>query len=224
MAYLEYRRYGWPERIDRHRRSTSFHRYWDYYGRVMEWKSRHRIAWWTANFAAERFENEALRHRLGLCPNDPGRSGPPHGFRRATINCRSVDNYDAPEVDCQRPIGSSEIQVDDCEDDPVFEMEVTEDMLAFLEKSDQHRRQLRAERKAAVIQEKKNAISEEDVACGPPGERPGAKRTAEMKQLYGRRAATIHGMETAVQLGFHRNCDHHQPKLWPNIPIRLQFK
>ena len=58
----------------------------------------------------------------------------------------------------------------------------------------------------------------------PPSERPGVRRTTEMKQLYGAGAAMIHGMETAMQLNFDRNCDLKQPKLWPNLPLTIKFK
>ena len=57
----------------------------------------------------------------------------------------------------------------------------------------------------------------------PPAERPGVKRTSEMKLLYGNGAAMIHGMETAMQLTFDRNCDIKQPKLWPQLPLNIKF-
>jgi len=55
----------------------------------------------------------------------------------------------------------------------------------------------------------------------PPLERPGERRGAEMKKLYGTSAAKIQGMETAMQLTFDRNCDRKQPKSWPVIPLKL---
>lgn len=54
-----------------------------------------------------------------------------------------------------------------------------------------------------------------------PAERPGERRSAEMKRLYGKDAAKIQGMETAMQLTFDRNCDRKQPKYWPVIPLNL---
>lgn len=64
----------------------------------------------------------------------------------------------------------------------------------------------------------KTSITEE-----APKERPGVRRTFEMKQLYGIDAAKIHGMETAMQLTFDRNCDRLQPKLWPIMPFKIKF-
>ena len=56
-----------------------------------------------------------------------------------------------------------------------------------------------------------------------PSEQPGARRTAEMKMLYGTGSAMIHGMETAMQLNFNRNCDRKQAKMWPQIPLKIKF-
>lgn len=55
----------------------------------------------------------------------------------------------------------------------------------------------------------------------PPLERPGERRGAEMKKLYGEDAAKILAMEAAMQLTFDRNCDLKQPKYWPVIPLKL---
>lgn len=55
----------------------------------------------------------------------------------------------------------------------------------------------------------------------PPNERPGERRGAEMKKLYGEDAAKIQAMEAAMQLTFDRNCDLKQPKYWPVIPLKL---
>ena len=45
----------------------------------------------------------------------------------------------------------------------------------------------------------------------------------EMKMLYGKGAAMIHGMETALQMNFDRNLDVRQPKMWPNMPFKIVF-
>lgn len=58
-------------------------------------------------------------------------------------------------------------------------------------------------------------------SVAPPNERPGERRGAEMKKLYGEDAAKIQAMEAAMQLTFDRNCDLKQPKYWPVIPLKL---
>lgn len=55
----------------------------------------------------------------------------------------------------------------------------------------------------------------------PPAERPGERRAAEMKLLYGDSAAKIQAMEAAVQLSFNKHFDRKQPKYWPIIPLKF---
>lgn len=70
---------------------------------------------------------------------------------------------------------------------------------------------------ACVLANRKTATTQ------APTERPGARRTQEMKLLYGKGAAMIHGMETAMQMTYDRNTDILQPKLWPNMPLKIVF-
>lgn len=65
------------------------------------------------------------------------------------------------------------------------------------------------------------AVSWLSSSAAPPSERPGARRGAEMKKLYGEDAAKMQAMEAAMQLSFDRNCDLKQPKYWPVIPLKL---
>ncbi|WAQ98161.1 GEMI8-like protein [Mya arenaria] len=92
-----------------------------------------------------------------------------------------------------------------------IEMEITQDMIDFFAKSDEHRRQ-----RVKVGGERVPTVD-------APKERPGARRTAEMKLLYGKGAAMIHGMETALQMAFDRNTDTKQPRVWPNMPLKIVF-
>lgn len=48
-----------------------------------------------------------------------------------------------------------------------------------------------------------------------------AKADDSYEELYGTAAPTIRAMETTIQVQFHSNCDRKQPKLWPNMPLRL---
>lgn len=57
--------------------------------------------------------------------------------------------------------------------------------------------------------------------AAPPCERPGERRRAEMRKLYGEDAAKILAMEASMQLAFDRNCDLKQPRYWPVIPLKL---
>jgi gem associated protein 8 len=64
-------------------------------------------------------------------------------------------------------------------------------------------------------------FADSDHAVLLPRQQVGLQRTQEMKLMYGEAAPMILGMETAMQLSFDRNCDLRQPKLWPNIPLKL---
>lgn len=110
-----------------------------------------------------------------------------------------------------------------------FEMEITPDMLDFFRHSAKHKKERDAKKKEQKASEDER-IDIGDVNAGknkatvlPPSDRPGFRRTTEMRLLYGKGAAMIHGMETAMQLNYDRNCDLQQPKLWPQLPINIKF-
>ncbi|XP_046354082.2 gem-associated protein 8-like [Haliotis rufescens] len=112
-----------------------------------------------------------------------------------------------------------------------MELEITDEMLDFFATSQKHRKQREAEKKEEIAREKKDKrINIEDVrgqqrerTSEAPSERPGLRRTSEMKLLYGKGAAMIHGMETALQMTYDRHLDANQPKYWPNMPLRVHF-
>ncbi|KAJ9587772.1 hypothetical protein L9F63_018798 [Diploptera punctata] len=62
---------------------------------------------------------------------------------------------------------------------------------------------------------------DDDDTVLPPQKQVGAERNEQMQLLYGKATPMIMGMETAMQLSFDRNRDLKQPKLWPNIPLKL---
>jgi gem associated protein 8 len=45
-----------------------------------------------------------------------------------------------------------------------------------------------------------------------------------MTKIYGKGAAMIHGMETALQMTYDRSVDIRQPPCWPNMPLKIVFK
>merc|ERR1712004_175660 len=112
-------------------------------------------------------------------------------------------------------------------------MEFTAEMLDFFSQSAKHRQEREAKKEAK--KEDGTTENQDYVQLGeeqasqnatvlPPTERPGVKLTSEMKYLYGKGAAMIHGMETAMQLNYDRNCDRKAPRLWPNLPLNITFK
>lgn len=120
------------------------------------------------------------------------------------------------------------VAVEQAEDSDMFcDINIDEDLLKFLSASAKHRRERDAKKKEEEKDENFGELTIDfDTFKGTsaaPKERPGLRRTAEMKMLYGKGAAMIHGMETAMQLTFDRNVDIKQPKPWPNLPINIKF-
>ncbi|XP_014673251.1 PREDICTED: gem-associated protein 8-like [Priapulus caudatus] len=139
----------------------------------------------------------------------------------------------APEstTDCDGRVADGNGDDDDVE----LEMEITEEMKEFFAISARHRQERDAAKRrptttrdAAGEEGEGDYVLAEDVSSlhiratvAPPAERPGVRRAAEMRELYGAGHAMIHGMETAMQLSYDRDCDIKQPKLWPSIPLNL---
>lgn len=67
------------------------------------------------------------------------------------------------------------------------------------------------------------AKADEVPASLAPTERPGVRRTQELKELYGAGSPMIQAMETAMQMSFDRFLDESQPSLWPNMPLKINF-
>ncbi|XP_069129706.1 gem-associated protein 8-like [Argopecten irradians] len=123
--------------------------------------------------------------------------------------------------------GSTNEQASDSESE-VFEMEITDDMVEFFAKSEQHKKERDA--KKTEKEEEDNRLDLEGAKAtksapttAAPQERPGVRRTQEMVLLYGKGAAMVHGMETAMQMSYDRNMDILQPKYWPNMPLKISF-
>ncbi|GFN74624.1 gem-associated protein 8-like [Plakobranchus ocellatus] len=125
-----------------------------------------------------------------------------------------------------------EKQEEDGKEEMEMEMEITEEMMDFFKTSLKHRMERDLAKNGASREDGSPEIrmNIEDAISGqaaptsaPPQERPGARRAQEMKQLYGAGAPMIHGMETALQMTFDRIQDKFQPKLWPNMPLKIIF-
>ncbi|XP_060065863.1 gem-associated protein 8-like [Ylistrum balloti] len=123
---------------------------------------------------------------------------------------------------------SQETQHGSDSESEVFEMEITDDMVEFFAKSEQHKKERDAQ-KTEKLQEDSRLdlegakLTKKAPTTAAPHERPGARRTQEMILLYGKGAAMVHGMETAMQMSYDRNMDILQPKYWPNMPLKINF-
>lgn len=129
-------------------------------------------------------------------------------------------------------------------------MELSEEMRQFFLQSQKHREELKELRLAINQKEHAERTKDGDMAhkdaeedesyddefemsftsskkgkkkhiIGAPVEQPGRRRAEEMKILYGKDSPAIHGMETAIQMQFDRNCDKKQPSFWPTVPLKM---
>ncbi|NXM07033.1 GEMI8 protein, partial [Tyrannus savana] len=104
-------------------------------------------------------------------------------------------------------------------------MEITEELRQFFAETERHREELRRQQQLEAedpyVEADQDLHRRTERSVEPPRERPGERRMAEMKKLYGADAAKIQAMEAAMQLIFDRNCDKKQPKYWPIIPLKL---
>nr|XP_033805309.1 gem-associated protein 8 isoform X2 [Geotrypetes seraphini] len=213
-----------------------YSRYWLHYNQAMYWLYRHKRAY--------RKAIESLYHPSwypGLLSNirysDWGGAEPssithysssygantrpryPYVFSQQSLKGHSANQQDS---ECDNE-SESEEQGIECD---VSNMEITEELRQYFAQTERHREELR---KQQELEAEHNIYVEADhdlhAANGrsvqPPMERPGERRGAEMKKLYGEDAAKIQAMETAMQLNFDRNCDKKQPKYWPVIPMKL---
>ncbi|XP_076446794.1 gem-associated protein 8-like [Babylonia areolata] len=139
-------------------------------------------------------------------------------------NCSTLSQSSEEEKPGQGETTESAVEGAEKEED----MQITEELLDFFAHTHKHRQERDAlKSKEGEKEEKHINIGEGEGmkkrTSSAPAERPGSKRTSEMRLLYGKGAAMIHGMETALQMTFDRNSDVLQPRLWPNMPLRVIF-
>ncbi|XP_076009333.1 gem-associated protein 8-like [Genypterus blacodes] len=189
-------------------------RYWQHYQQSMAWYQRHRRAYQKAWEAA-------------YGPAYGPTYGPTCRPRQRTCSSRRDAHWhgggsDSREEEDGGEESSEESQIE-CD---VSNMEISDELRQYFAQTERHREELKKQMEAE--QQDVYVTADQDlrsVSCrsstAAPFERPGERRGAEMKKLYGEDAAKIQAMEAAMQLKFDRNCDLKQPKYWPVIPLKL---
>ncbi|XP_077423626.1 gem-associated protein 8 [Vanacampus margaritifer] len=180
--------------------SPAYSRYWQHYQQAMAWHQRHRRAYQKAFEAAY----GPIYHRRQRA-------------RYADWRARQSDSGEGASS------SDSEIECD------VSNMEISEELRQYFAQTEKHREELRRQQQLEAERHDNYVPADQDLrgrasrqaSVAPPSERPGERRAAEMKKLYGEDAAKILAMETAMQLTFDRKCDLKQPKYWPVIPLKL---
>ncbi|KAK2856965.1 hypothetical protein Q5P01_005700 [Channa striata] len=188
--------------------SPVYSRYWQHYQQAMGWHQKHRRAYQKAVEAA---------YGPGYC-QERNRGRPQRYADWHSEECDSEDGEDREEE------GSSDSELE-CD---VSNTEISEELRQYFSQTERHREELKKQQQMEAEQHDSYVQADQDLrsvsrrsTAAPPCERPGERRVAEMKKLYGKDAAKILAMEAAMQLTFDRNCDLKQPKYWPVIPLKL---
>ncbi|KAM4683240.1 gem-associated protein 8 isoform 2-T3 [Amazona ochrocephala] len=212
-------------------------KYWKHYDLAMRWMRRHQRAY---RKAMESFYHLPW-HPPAAFPtshySDWDGNGLPHtqsyssSYRPGgrAVYQREAQQYADAHQEREDADGDSEME-EDSESDGEIEydlsnMEITEELRQFFAQTEAHREELR--RQQQLEAENQYVEADQDLhkwtgrSVQPPTERPGERRMAEMKRLYGAEAEKIQAMEAAMQLVFDRSCDKKQPKYWPIIPLKL---
>ncbi|XP_008851097.1 gem-associated protein 8 isoform X1 [Nannospalax galili] len=222
-------------------------RYWQHYHLAMAWMQSHQNAyrnarehclispwyvpqsvlpWSTIYYEAGDLQSQAFQGQHTAWQNSHYSSShfessgqPLHDSSRAQPYAREDQAlYEEEEVESESDDG---IECD------LSNMEITDELRQFFAETERHREERRqqqkldAERLGDYVNADHGLYCDYQRSAEPPSERPGERRQAEMKRLYGDSAAKILAMEAAVQLNFDKCCDRKQPKYWPVIPLKF---
>ncbi|XP_023142530.2 gem-associated protein 8 isoform X2 [Amphiprion ocellaris] len=186
--------------------SPVYNRYWLHYQQAMSWHRRHQQAY-----------RKALQ--AGYGPEYWQEQHPNSHQRYADWN---EDESEGGGDGDKESSSDSDIECD------VSNMDISEELRQYFAQTERHREELKKQQQLEAEQQDGYVPADRDLrdvswrsSIAPPSERPGERRAAEMKKLYGEDAAKISAMEAAMQLTFDRNCDLKQPKYWPVIPLKL---
>ncbi|XP_029306218.1 gem-associated protein 8 [Cottoperca gobio] len=181
--------------------SPVYSRYWQHYQQAMAWNQRHQRAYRKALEAA--YGHAHIREQ------------------RPSSQPQRYADWNAGEGD-EESSSDGEIECD------VSNMEISEELRQYFAQTEKHKEELKKQQLIEAEQHDSYVPADQDLrgsswrsSMAPPSERPGERRGAEMKKLYGKDAAKIQAMEAAMQLNFDRHCDLKQPKYWPVIPLKL---
>ncbi|KAM4538170.1 gem-associated protein 8 isoform 1-T1 [Fundulus diaphanus] len=189
--------------------SPVYSRYWQHYQQAMAWHQRHQRAY-----------RKALEAAYGPARQREGRAG----SQRRYADWPAAESSGSDDGGRGEEESSSDSDIE-CD---VSNMEISEELRQYFAHTERHREELSKRAQQQMEQQDSYVPADQDLHGGScrgsaaaPSERPGERRAAEMKKLYGKDAAKILAMEAAMQLTFDRNRDLKQPKYWPVIPLKL---
>ncbi|XP_043921675.1 gem-associated protein 8 [Protopterus annectens] len=217
-----------------------YSKYWRHYSQAMQWLDRHKQAYKKAvesTYCYPGFESSGAASNRdadwdvheSLLSSSSNSSEPNQrrhhyqGMQHPKTSEKSTEK----QVEMKETGGSEDSESEYEIECDISNMEITEELRQYFAQTEKHREELKRQHQISAQVLETYVAADHDLhlvkgrTVEPPAERPGERRVAEMKLLYGEDASKIQGMETAMQLTFDRNCDKKQPKYWPIIPLRL---
>ncbi|XP_071965353.1 gem-associated protein 8-like isoform X1 [Antedon mediterranea] len=195
-----------------------YKRYWTHHQQVSKWMKKY----------STNYKKQSHYHSNQINSYIPYYNNPYHmtNSQRKMQNRHGYQSHDGnyshwPEGHVINHADDANFDEDELSDDS-FEMEISEELRHFFSVSAKFKEERRKARESEALEdESAHSAQQLKRSTAPPSERPGQRRLKEMKDLYGKNAAMIHGMETALQLQFDRACDKKQPSHWPIIPLNV---
>ncbi|KAM8872124.1 gem-associated protein 8 isoform 1-T1 [Synchiropus picturatus] len=200
--------------------SPMYSRYWQHYHQALAWQQRHRRAYMMAVQAA---------FSAPYChPHYQSSHQRDVDWQAENGDCYQGEDGDDDDDDNEEEEDDDDVSSESEIECDVTNMEISEELRQYFAHTEKHRAELKRQQQLEAEQQDSYVLADQDLHASswttsgaPPAERPGERRRAEMKKLYGEDAAKILAMEAAMQLSFDRNCDCKQPKYWPVIPLKL---
>ncbi|XP_053436940.1 gem-associated protein 8 isoform X1 [Nycticebus coucang] len=222
----------------------AYARYWQHYHQAMAWMRNHQNAYRKAMqyYFSFPWHLPSAVSSQSSCDDearDPQSFGDHHlaqqdhhwgsHFRRSRKQRHVSRRFQVPAREDQTSSEDEEVETEsdggiECD---LSNMVITEELRQYFAETERHREERRRQQQLDAQRLNDYVNADHDLhynphrSVKPPTERPGERRKAEMKRLYGDSAAKIQAMEAAVQLSFDKHCDRKQPKYWPVIPLKF---
>lgn len=205
-------------------------RYWQHYHQAMAWMRCHQSAY---RRAVESYFSSLWYHLAEA--QSPSYTASMGSFPLPFCDVYGRPPHSGPDwasvAEEEEEMEEGEEEEEESESDgvecDVSNMEITEELRQYFAETERHREERRRQQLLDEARLDDYVYADHDLyynqrrSVEPPSERPGERRQAEMKRLYGDSAAKIQAMEAAVQLSFDKHCDRKRPKYWPVIPLKF---
>ncbi|XP_054433071.1 gem-associated protein 8-like [Pteronotus mesoamericanus] len=186
----------------------AYARYWHHYHQAMAWMRSHRKAYRKA--MESYFRSSCRRGAQVWATEEEEEEGEEEGEEEEEEKEEEEETDSDEGVECD-----------------LSNKEITEELRQYFAETKTHREERRRRQQLDEKRLEDSVNADHDLyyktcrSVEPPSERPGERRHAEMKCLYGDSAAKIQAREAALQLSFNKHFDRKRPKYWPVIPLKF---